>query len=170
MCIRDRFTYEAGGNTSAGINQTDISYASFVANILGLTMPTGSAIVSGGAVLIGGGTPATVLAVGTTAPVTATAQADNFSFNVAAAKATAADTQIAINSFAVAADMLSIDSVTALGAVKLNALNGVDGMAVQPNGITGDTMIDFGNDANGDAITLTLVGVTDPALVNVTVV
>ena len=49
----DKFTYEAGGNTSAGINQTDISYASFVANILGLTMPTGSAIVSGGAVLIG---------------------------------------------------------------------------------------------------------------------
>ncbi|MBV5300099.1 MAG: hypothetical protein JZU64_18735 [Rhodoferax sp.] len=135
-------------------------------NILGLTMPTGSAIASGGAVVIGGGISPTILAAGTTAPVTAMAQADNFSFNVADAKATAADTQISINGFAVAADKLTIDSVTALGAVKLSTLNGIDGIAVQPNGITGDTIINFGTNANGDPISLTLVGVADPALVN----
>ena len=28
----DKFTYEAGGNSTAGINQTDVSYASFVQN------------------------------------------------------------------------------------------------------------------------------------------
>ncbi len=166
----DKFSYEAGGNSTAGINQTDISYASFVANILGLTMPTGSAIAAGGAVVIGGGAASTVLVLGSTAPVTATAQADNFSFNVAAAKATAADTQIAINGFAVAQDILTIDSVTALGAVKLSALDGVDGIAVQFDGIDAETLINFGTDANGDVITLTLIGVTDPALVNLAVV
>jgi hypothetical protein len=41
---------------------------------------------------------------------------------------------------------------------------------VQPNGITAETVINFGTNANGDAITLTLVGVTDPALVNISVV
>ena len=171
MLGADKFSYEAGGNSTAGINQTDLSYADFVAKILGLTMPTGSAIADGGAVLIGGGGAAsTVLVVGSTAPVTATAQADNFSFNVAAAKATAADTQIAINGFAVAQDILTIDSVTALGAIKLSALDGVDGIAVQPNGIDAETLINFGTDANGDVITLTLVGMTDPALVNISVV
>jgi hypothetical protein len=49
----DKFSYEAGGNSTAGINQTDISYASFVANILGLTMPTGSAIAPGGVLVVG---------------------------------------------------------------------------------------------------------------------
>ena len=49
----DKFSYEAGGNSTAGINQTDLSYASFVASILGLTMPTGSAIADGGALVIG---------------------------------------------------------------------------------------------------------------------
>ncbi|MBV5299851.1 MAG: hypothetical protein JZU64_17405 [Rhodoferax sp.] len=60
--------------------------------------------------------------------------------------------------------------MTALGAVKLSALNGIDGIAAQPNGITAETLINFGTDANGDAITLTLVGMTDPALLNLSVV
>ena len=111
-----------------------------------------------------------MLVVGSTTPVSATAQTDNFSFNLAAAMATAADTQIAINGFAVAQDMLTIDSLTALGAVKLSALDGVDGIAVQPNGIAAEPVISFGTDANGDVITLTLTGVTNPALVNISVV
>ena len=38
------------------------------------------------------------------------------------------------------------------------------------DGINGETWIYFGTDANGDVITLTLVGMTDPALVNISVV
>ena len=71
---------------------------------------------------------------------------------------------------AVVQGRLTIHSVTALGAVKLSDLDGVDGIAVQPNGITAETLISFGADANGDLITLTLIGVTDPALVNISVV
>ena len=69
-----------------------------------------------------------------------------------------------------AQDILTIDSVSALGAIKLSALDGVDGIAVQPNGIDAETLINFGTDASGDVIILTLVGVTDPALVNISVV
>jgi hypothetical protein len=112
----------------------------------------------------------TALTIGSTAPVAATAAADNFTFNVANAKASAPNTQISITGFAVAADMLTIDTTTASGAIKLNALNGVDGIAVQTNGITNETTINFGADANGDVITVTLAGVTDQTLVNVTLI
>ncbi|MBV5299852.1 MAG: hypothetical protein JZU64_17410 [Rhodoferax sp.] len=82
-----------GGGRPQHRTATIATYASFVQNTLGVTMPTGTTIAAGGALVIGGGGAAsTVLVVGSTAPVTATAQADNFSFNVAAAKATAADT------------------------------------------------------------------------------
>jgi hypothetical protein len=53
----DTFTYEAGGNSTAGINQTDVSYASFVQNTLGGVLPTGNGVASGGSVVIGGGMP-----------------------------------------------------------------------------------------------------------------
>lgn len=93
-----------------------------------------------------------------------------FTFNVAAAQALTDNTQIQINSFDVANDALQIDSTTALGNVTLDALNGVDGIAVQSNAITNVTLINFGADANGDVVTLTLAGIVDPTLVNVTVI
>ena len=115
-----------------------------------------------------GGT--TVLTPGTVAPVAATPAADNFSFDVAAAKALTANTQINITGFAVAADKLTIDTTTASAVTTLAGLNGIDGIAVQANVITNETLINFGADANGDVITLTLSGIVDPALVNISVI
>jgi hypothetical protein len=166
----DRFTYEAGGNATAGINLPDVSYATFVQNTLGVALPTGSTIASGGAVTIGSNLTNVPLVVGSTAPVTASAASEAFTFHVAGAKASAPDTQIQINGFSVANDQLTIDTVTAAGNIKLAALDGTDGITVQSNPITGDTLIDFGADANGDVITITLTGITDPSLVNVSVV
>ena len=40
----------------------------------------------------------------------------------------------------------------------------VNGIAAQSNAITAETLISFGTQANGDIITLTLMGVADPAL------
>jgi len=56
----DAFTYEVGGNTTAGINQADVSYASFALNTLGISPPA-SGVVSGGAVVIGGGSSSTTV-------------------------------------------------------------------------------------------------------------
>jgi hypothetical protein len=68
-------------------------------------------------------------------------------------------------------DALQIDLVTANAAItKLSQLNDVEGIAVQPNPITTSTLINFGNDANGNVISVTLAGIVDPALVNVTVI
>jgi hypothetical protein len=111
-----------------------------------------------------------VLTAGTTAAVAATADVDVFSFDVAAALASAPNTQISVTGFAAAQDSLTIDTITALGATTLDALNGVDGIAVQANGITNETLINFGPDANGDIVVITLAGVTDAALVNVNVI
>ena len=53
MLGADRFTFEAGGNTSAGINQADISYSQFVQNVLGTTIAT-TGVSTSGPVTIGG--------------------------------------------------------------------------------------------------------------------
>jgi len=46
------FTYDVGGNSTAGIDNIDISFASFTQSILGVTVP-GSGIANGGALVIG---------------------------------------------------------------------------------------------------------------------
>lgn len=48
----NKFTYDVGGNTSAGVDQADVSYATLVQGTLGTTLPT-SGTASGGAVTIG---------------------------------------------------------------------------------------------------------------------
>ena len=117
---------------------------------------------------------ATVLALGSTAPVAATANVDVFSLDVVAALALTAantNTQIELSGFAVAQDSLIFDLPTAVGNVTLNALNGTQGVVAQVDGISNSTVISFGPDASGgDLVTLTLVGVSDLSLVNVSVI
>ena len=110
------------------------------------------------------------LVEGTSYDVAPTSGADVFTFDVAAARATADNTQINITTgFNLAADTLKIDTAT-LGATTLAALNGVDGITVQSSTLLNTTVVNFGADANGDVIALTLVGVIDPALVHIAVV
>ena len=62
--------FSVGGNNSAGIDNVDVSYASFVQNTLGITVPA-TGVVSGGAKIIGsaGATPAMALVTLTLAGV-----------------------------------------------------------------------------------------------------
>lgn len=169
----DAFTYDIGGNKTVGIDNIDINYASFVQSVLGVTLPT-SGVVSGGAAEIGTGPLPPILTTplvpGTTASVVATTQADIFSFTPAAAKALVANTQINLNQFDTVNDKLQFDLTTALGTTTLAALDGVEGISVQANDITNETLITFGADANGDVVSLMLVGVVTPASVVVNVV
>ncbi len=162
------FTYDVGGNNSAGIDNIDVSYASFVQNTLGVALPA-SGIATGGAKVIGSG-DATPLVAGSSAPVTATSGADTFSFAPTAARALVANTQITINQFDITKDKFQFDLITALGGTTLAALNRVEGISVQTDPFAGSTLINFGLDANGDAVVLTLAGVTAPASVVVEVV
>ena len=167
----DTFTYEAGGNSTAGINNVDVSFASFAQNTLGVTVPV-SGVATGGAVAIGQGEAGSVtqLIAGSSLPVTATSQADVFGFTPSAAKALVANTQISISQFDVAQDKLQFDLTTALGITTLAALNGVEGISISANVITNETSINFGSDANGDLVVLVLVGITEPSAVTVNVI
>lgn len=51
----DTFTYEPGGNATAGIDEEDVSYSDFVTDTLGTTVPEGDETVAGDAVTIGEG-------------------------------------------------------------------------------------------------------------------
>ncbi len=164
----DLFTYDVGGNTSAGIDNIDVGYASFVQNTLGVTLPS-SGVVSGGVKVIGAGS-ATSLVAGSSTAVTATNQADTFSFAPAGARALTANTQITINQFDTAKDKFQFDLTSALGLTTLAALNGVEGITVQSNPFVGAIVINFGADANGDLVALTLTGVTTPDSVIVEVI
>lgn len=120
----------------------------------------------------GGGSGANTIAVayGETGEVAATAEADILAFNAVAALADADGliTQATITGFDAAADSLQLDIETAGGVSTLDELDGVDGIAVQSNAITGQTLINFGNDANGgEVVSIALQGVTDATLVEV---
>jgi len=94
-----------------------------------------------------------------------------FTFNTLGARATGDNTQVNLSAFDVANDVLRIDLATANAAlVALNQLNGVDGIIVQSNVITQSTLINFGPDANGDIITVTLQGITDASSVAIEIV
>lgn len=114
-----------------------------------------------------------VLPIGSIAPVTATAAADIFSFDVAGALAQAPDTQITINNFATN-DTLRIDLLTANAAITtLDQLAGVEGISLQNNpfGASGpETLINFGSDADGQPVVITLAGVVDTTTVLVDIV
>lgn len=168
----DRFTFEAGGNTSAGINQADISYSQFVQSVLGTTVPT-TGISTSGAITIGGSGAGTISVSGNQV-VNATAAADVFSFNAVSALVDAAgtNTQATVSGFLTANDRLAIDLAIANSAITtLAQLNGQQGVSVQVDPFAGATLINFGNDANGgQLVTLSLTGVIDPATVQISVV
>ena len=165
------FGYEAGGNRGAGIDGPDLAYADFALQVLGVAVP-GSGVAVGGPVLIGAPGPAGTITVpaGSSAPLSGTPGADVFQFDVGAARATAANTQVDISGFATVSDRLRLDLPQASGAGTLAALNGQQGVAVQVDPFAQATVLSFGPDADGNLIAITLLGVTDPALVQVEVV
>ena len=167
----DRFTFEAGGNTTAGIDQADITYSQFVQNVLGIEIPTTGFNTS--APITIGGDSTSAISVSGNQVVNATAAADVFSFNAVSALADAAgtNTQATISGFSTASDRLVLDLVTANSSLtRLAQLNGQQGISVQTDPVTGNTLINFGNDANGgQPVTLTLLGVSDLAAVQITV-
>lgn len=120
-----------------------------------------------------------VLVPGTTAPATApivgTAAADLFSLDVVTAASLTANTQINVSGFVTTgtvADKLQIDLAVALPSV--TTLAQLDAASTEITAFYNaiDNLIDitFGPDANGDVISLTLLGVSDASQVAVAVI
>jgi hypothetical protein len=165
----NKFTYDVGGNTTAGVDQADVSYAQLVTDTLGATLPV-SGISSGGPVTIGG---STIPVVGNQT-VTATAARETFYFDavVALADIAGTNTQATLAGFATTGDVLKINLPTANPAITwLSQLDGQQGVSVQTDPFAQSTLINFGTDSNGnDTVALTLAGITDPSLVKVQIV
>jgi hypothetical protein len=121
-------------------------------------------------VVPGAATPLALL-IGSTATQAATTGIDSVTFDVAAAKASLLTTQVKVSGFAPTIDSLQIDLPVANAAITtLAQLNGQQGVTALANGITGQTDISFGNNAAGNVITISLIGLTDLAAVNLTVI
>lgn len=168
----DKFTYDPGANSTVGINNADLSYANFVSSILGKTVPT-TGTVNGGPITIGSPTLPTSPVSGN-GTFNATSAADIFYFDAVTALLDAAgtNTQAKISGFSTAIDSLRIDLPMASSSItNLSQLNGQQGVVVQVDPFSNSILVNFGNDANGGEITsLTLMGVTDPSLVQIAVV
>ncbi len=82
------------------------------------------------------------------------------------------NTQVTGFQFDVVNDILRIDLPTADATITtLDQLNGQQGVVVQTNAILNNTLINFGNDANGgELVSITLDGIVDPVTVNVEIV
>ena len=165
----DKFTFEAGGNTTAGINNPDISYSQFVQSVLGVAIPA-TGITTSGPVIIGGGS----ISVSGNQVVNATAAAEVFVFDAVSAIADVAgtDTNAFIHGFSVATDRLMIDLASANSSLtSLDQLDGIQGISVEVDPFAKTTLINFGSDDNGgEPVGLTLVGITDTAMVQIQVV
>ena len=176
----DTFGYTIAGNDLTGSGGTQQTFTDFVTQTLGLSsVPTGSNMLTGfakqisttsattGLITIATATAASA-ATGTTV---ATAAADIFGFDVLAAKAQSNNTQVSITGFNTTADKLQFNLTTASGNMTLAALDALDAnISAQADPFTGNMLVNFGADANGDLVTLTLAGVTDTSLVSVNVV
>ena len=173
----DAFSYEPGGNAVAGVDGEEVSFETFVSETLGTDVPA-SGTSEGGSVTIGAaeGTP---LPVGTSQTVSATDEAETFTLDRQEAADTASNTQIDLEGFDPAGDTLEIDLAPAFEAPGVNTLDELDGVRVDgagnqanvsSNPVTNATTATLGPDADGDVIALSLVGVTEPEMVDLAIV
>ncbi len=111
------------------------------------------------------------LPAGSTDPVAATDGKDNVIFDVVTAKAETSNTQIDLSGFNPAEDKLTLHLPSALAGIdSLDDFAADSGVVVQGNPFEGSTLVTFGPDADGDVVSLNLVGVADASQVQVVVV
>lgn len=174
----DNFNYLLGGNAFSATEGTQVNFIDF-AQLLGIpTLPvSGTSIgreninINDNGTITGAGGIVN-LDIGSTlnSNVTATQEAEVFYFDQVSALATADDTQVFINGFNTELDSLRFDIAIADSTINtLDQLEGT-GISATANVITNEILINFGSDANGDVITLTLSGLTDPSAVNIELV
>jgi len=174
------FTFYTGGSlTSPGDNS---SYADMVSSVLGVSVPTGSASVTGGAVTMGDTTTPTVVGVATinvntNDPAKGTTASDSFSFSPTSASKDS-DESYTITGFDPENDKLLINFNTVPTGIfdSLDDLAGQDNDALGPisvaaNPFTGDMVAIFGNDAaTGKPIQLTIEGINVASTIKIELV
>lgn len=172
----DNFKYLLGGDAFSPIGANELNFTSF-AQLFGISTLPLSATVSGqeNISINDNGTIAGVgsivnLSIGSTSTITGSNEAEVFYFDKLAARNTVDNTHAFINQFDTEQDSLRINVTEANHSIHtLDQLQG-SGIDVASNAITQSLLINFGQDLNGDIITLTLSGLTDPSAVNIELV
>lgn len=172
----DNFKYVLGGDPFSTISGTELDFSSF-SQLFGVsTLPLSGAISGGENISVNdNGTITGVgniinVSIGSNSTISGGNDAEIFYFDKLAALNTAANTQAVISQFNTEQDSLRInvtDDNTSIST--LDQLQG-SGIDVASNPITNSLLVNFGPDANGDVITLTLSGLTDPSAVNIELV
>ncbi|MGD9730818.1 MAG: hypothetical protein AB7U45_01445 [Desulfamplus sp.] len=169
------FSFGVGGD-AFGTGERVEDYATFVTNTIGLEGLPATGSLTKNDILIdksGGVGNQIEIDLGSTDTYTGTSSKDTFTFAAQAAlAATGTVSQAIISQFDIADDSLKFDLPTASGATNLSALNGLQGVSVEYNDLDNNTLINFGLDADGDSVTVTLNGIanTDWASINVSII
>lgn len=170
------FTFELGGDPLIGTEGNEANYSSFVTEVLDVSggVPE-SGIVSGGSIGItndsGNGLSNDTLTPDTSGVVNATTgTTEVISFSTAELNSG----QYTVNGFTAGEDTLKLSGLTGASGSKLSDLSGdsIDTgvIGVQYNEITGDTLVNLGNDSSQEVISILLSGVSDPSQVDVQLV
>lgn len=154
------YDYTVGGNPLENASGLAFSFQTFVEDVLGVDMPTGSQISRGDAVTITSDMSFgndVIVTSGST--VSGTDAADEFQLDVSNGGV------FEIAGFDVAADSLALSGlVSADGSVLAELIGdpGVGGQSigVQYNPFSGETFVNLGIDADSEVVALTLVGIT----------
>lgn len=170
----DDYIFQIGGDSLTGEGTESQDFAAFVTETLGLAnIPEVGEVVESGPITIGQPSINLVaLPVGQEGNVQggSLGQADIFVFDVEAANATDANTQISLDNFETADDVLRLNLPDGITGNTLADLNGQGDIIIQSNPFGDEIVAAFGPDANGDVVTLTLSGVTDITEVQIDII
>lgn len=155
------YDYTVGGNPLENQSGLSFTYQTFVEDVLGVDMPSGSQISRGDAVTISSDMSFgndVIVASGTTA--FGTDAADEFQLDVSSGGS------FRISGFDTSSDSLSLVGLSSATGDVLAEINGDTGIGgqeiiVQDDPFAGETFVNLGIDAEGDVVALTLVGISE---------
>lgn len=154
------YDYTVGGNPLENTSGLAFTFQTFVEDVLGVDMPTGSQISHGGAVTITSDMSfGNDIIVTSGSTVSGTEAADEFQLDVSSGGV------FEISGFDVSADSLALSGLVSAEGSVLSELIGDPGVGgqsigVQYNPFSGETFVNLGIDADSEVVALTLVGIT----------
>jgi len=172
-----KFTFEMGGDPLIGTEGNEADFSNFVTGVLNVSegVPE-DGIVSGGSIDITNDSGTGLSNDNTLTPDASgvvnasTGTTEVISFSTAELNSG----QYTVNGFTVGEDTLKLSGLTGASGSKLSELSGdsIDTgiIGVQYNEITGDTLVNLGNDSAQEVISILLSGVSDPSQVDVQLV
>lgn len=154
------YSYQVGGNPVSGVDGVAVDYAAFTEQVLGVSVPVGTAIATGGGRLVSSAifSPPNEVQAVSGEPFVATSGPDVVSLGLSSGG------QFEVVGFDPSFDTLILDQIGSVEGGSLYDVVGDIGLAGEvvsafDDPFSGATIIAFGPDAAGELVTLTLDGI-----------